>query len=287
MAKFNVLSLLNNNSKGENKEKIAAKTEMLSIHSLEPSSDNFYDTSSIEELKDSIELFGLKQQILVKKIGEKIGENKYRVIAGHRRRLAVLALVEEGKTQFEMVPCQIEDISGVAEKILLIHTNSTSRVLSDWEKVEQLRMLKELLTEYKKTNKIPGRMRELLAETLNISPTQVGRLETIDKNLVPEAKAALKNQEISFSKAVEIAKLPEAEQKKEVKKEIVPPGEKVKEKIAAEYDEKTILFKIAAEEIKRAIENGIKSLKTEDEKSKAKKEIYTALVEKLAKDYKI
>ena len=130
-------------------------------------------------------------------------------------------------------------------------------------------------------------MRELLAETLNISPTQVGRLETIDKNLVPEAKAALKNQEISFSKAVEIAKLPEAEQKKEVKKEIVPPGEKVKEKIAAEYDEKTILFKIAAEEIKRAIENGIKSLKTEDEKSKAKKEIYEKLVEKLAKDYKI
>ena len=63
-------------------------------------------------------------------------------------------------------------------------------------------------------------MRELLAETLNISPTQVGRLETIDKNLVPEAKAALKNQEISFSKAVEIAKLPEAEQKKEVKKEV-------------------------------------------------------------------
>ena len=283
MAKFNVLSLLNNNSKGENKEKIAAKTEMLSIHSLEPSSDNFYDTSSIEELKDSIELFGLKQQILVKKIGE----NKYRVIAGHRRRLAVLALVEEGKTQFEMVPCQIEDISDVAEKILLIHTNSTSRVLSDWEKVEQLRMLKELLTEYKKTNKIPGRMRELLAETLNISPTQVGRLETIDKNLVPEAKAALKNQEISFSKAVEIAKLPEAEQKKEVKKEVVPPGEKVKEKIAVEDDEKTILFKIAAEEIKRAIENGIKSLKTEDEKSKAKKEIYEKLVEKLVKEYKI
>ena len=284
MAKFNVLSLLNNNSKGENKEKIAAETtEMLSIHSLEPSSDNFYDTSSIEELKDSIELFGLKQQILVKKIGE----NKYRVIAGHRRRLAVLALVEEGKTQFEMVPCQVEDISDVAEKILLIHTNSTSRVLSDWEKVEQLRMLKELLTEYKKTNNIPGRMRELLAETLNISPTQVGRLETIDKNLVPEAKAALKNQEISFSKAVEIAKLPEAEQKKEVKKEVVPPAEKVKEKIAVEDDEKTILFKIAAEEIKKAIENGIKSLKTEDEKSKAKKEIYEKLVEKLVKDYKI
>ena len=225
----------------------------------------------------------MKQQILVKKIGE----NKYRVIAGHRRRLAVLALVEEGKTQFEMVPCQIEDISDVAEKILLIHTNSTSRVLSDWEKVEQLRMLKELLTEYKKTNKIPGRMRELLAETLNISPTQVGRLETIDKNLVPEAKQALKNQEISFSKAVEIAKLPEAEQKKEVKKEVVPPVEKVKEKIAVEDDEKTILFKIAAEEIKKAIENGIKSLKTEDEKSKAKKEIYEKLVEKLVKEYKI
>ena len=131
-------------------------------------------------------------------------------------------------------------------------------------------------------------MRELLAETLNISPTQVGRLETIDKNLVPEAKAALKNQEISFSKAVEIAKLPEAEQKKEVKKEIVPPGEKVKEKIAVEDDEKTILFKIAATEIKKGIENRIEFLKTnEDRKSKAKKEIYTALVEKLAKDYKI
>ena len=35
------------------------------------------------------------------------------------------------------------------------------------------------------------------------------------------------------------------------------------------------------------IENEIKSLKTEDEKKKKKKEIYEKLVEKLVKEYKI
>ena len=97
---------------------------------------------------------------------------------------------------------------------MLIHTNATTRELSDWEKIEQMNQLKELIAEYKKDHELPGRVRELLAETLNVSTSQVGRMESISKNLSPEFKAELKQGNISASTAAELARKPEPEQKK-------------------------------------------------------------------------
>lgn len=207
--KFNLMNMLNDKSKvaepEDNDVKDVAgtnndfKVELISVHQLEPSKDNFYSVADIADLKDSIEMVGVQQNLTVRKIA---GANKYKVLAGHRRRLASLKLVEEGKQQFELVPCRVEtDIDEIKEKILLIYTNSTSRELSDWEKVEQLAQLKPLLKEYKKTHDIPGRVRELLAEALNVSPSQVGRIESINDNLIPEFKEKLKNNDITFSAA--------------------------------------------------------------------------------------
>lgn len=184
----------------------------LSVYDLEPHPNNKYSVDDIQDLKDSIELMeGIEQNLIVKKND---GVNKYTVIAGHRRRLASIALVEEGKKQFELVPCRIKtNLDSITERILLIHTNSTTRILSDWEKTEQLRELKELFQEYKKDHKLPGRIQELLAETLNISKSQVARYERIDEKLSPEYKEEFKNGNVNFSTAAEIARLSPADQK--------------------------------------------------------------------------
>lgn len=142
-------------------------------------------------------------------------DGTYTVIAGHRRLLAAKELFTEGHTDLEYIPCYIDDNTDeIREKILLIHTNSTTRKLSDYEKLEQLAQMKELFAEYKKTNNIPGRLRKFLAEALNVSSATVGRLEMVHNNLDPDIKQELKEEKINISTAIELAKLPDTEQKK-------------------------------------------------------------------------
>ena len=103
--KFNLTELLNQRSKEKEAEQEAGKQEekmeieYVDVYDLIPSKENFYHVD--ERLKKNIEIMGLLQPILVKR---PVG-GKYEVIAGHRRRLALIALVEEGKEKFRQVPC--------------------------------------------------------------------------------------------------------------------------------------------------------------------------------------
>lgn len=161
MAGFNLNSLLNTKSKGaavQTQEQeaqgpagVQEKTfdvAMLDVEDLMPSKDNFYMTESIDELADAIELSGgIEQNLVVKPEAH----GKYEVIAGHRRRLAILKLIGEGKEEYRKVPCHIKyESDTIKDKLSLILTNSTARQLNDWEKVKQAKELKELLTEYRK-----------------------------------------------------------------------------------------------------------------------------------------
>lgn len=215
MSKFNLNQLLlNGGAKGGGGETRpdaqGYKITHIPISSLEPSKDNFYDTTQIEELKASIAAFGVKQNLVV----TPTGAGMYRVIAGHRRRLACISLVEDGKMEFETVPCIIEsEADELRERLLLITTNSTTRQLSDWEKIMQAQELKGLLEQIKKRDKIPGRLRELVASSLDVSTAQVGRMEAIAKNLTPEFKEELKEGRVNMSTAYEVSGLPEDQQK--------------------------------------------------------------------------
>ncbi len=213
MAKFNLNQLLGG-GKVEGGDGRAGNQEYkithISVHDLEPSQGNFYSTEQIEELKASIAAFGIKQNLVVKPLEG----GKYRVIAGHRRRLALLSLAEEGKQEFEKAPCIIEtEEDELRERLLLITTNSTARQLSDWEKVKQAQELKALLEQIKKRDKIPGRLRELIASALDTSPAQVGRMEAITKNLTPEFQEELKEGRVNMSTAYEISGMPEEQQR--------------------------------------------------------------------------
>lgn len=152
---FNALSLLNQKSKKQAEhEKVAAEekkgnfeVEMVDVFDLVPSEGNFYsiDEQEVRELATSIELLGGIEQNLVTKPPV---HGKREIIAGHKRRLAALLLVEEGKEQYRYVPCVTKDDTA-KDKLRLILTNSTQRELSDWEKVQQYKELKAALEEYR------------------------------------------------------------------------------------------------------------------------------------------
>jgi len=223
---FNMLELLNNSSEENKKsEKIARfKTIQINVNDLTPSGENFYSTAEeeLKSLKDSIEIFGVQQNLVVKKV--EVDGGKYEIIAGHRRYLALKKLVEEGKLQFEYAPCKVEiEEDSIKDKLLLLITNSTARQLTDWEKTQQAEKLKELLIEYKKKEKLPGRVREIIADILNTSPTQVARMESISKNLTEDFKQEFKEEKVNISTAYELSKLPQ-DQQEEILKEYEEKG---------------------------------------------------------------
>lgn len=323
MAGFNLNSLLNTKTKTAAEQEtdstqaaVVTDTEqgfevvMIDVEDLMPSKDNFYSTENIEDLAVTIELSGgIEQNLVVKPEAH----GKYELIAGHRRRLAALKLLSEGKEEYRKVPCRIKKESDtVKDKLSLIFTNSSARQLNDWEKVQQAQQLKEALTEYKKVldNEIKeaikagdycggcqysckgadgetdgcecealeeedkdtylavkgegcpcyerarmGRIRDIVAQTLNTSTTQIGRMEAISKNLSTEFKEEFEKGNINISTAHELSKLDndkqtQAYQQYEEKGElhIKDVKEEPKEEIT---DEQT-------EQVQLAIEDAIK-----------------------------
>ena len=181
------------------------KIVSLSVHDLIPSPGNFYSDNDIAQLKTSIEIYGVKQNLTVKPLDG----GKYEIIAGHRRHKACLELVSEGKPEFEYVPCGIEtERDEIKEQILLIMTNSTTRILTDYEKMQQALKLKEFCTALKERDNLPGRVRDMVAEIMQESTTQIARFNAIAKNLSPEFKTEMQAGRLGVSTAAELATLP-------------------------------------------------------------------------------
>ena len=217
MGKFNLNDLLNATSlqasEQPNQQEQGERVRMqyISAYDLVASEDNFYSITEINELKTAIELAGKVMQNLTV---IPLPNGKYKVISGHRRRLAVLSLLEEGKTQYEFVPCGIEsadqeeaEIQDLREQLLLIVANS-QRVKTDWDKIEEVGRMHELLERLGRTQKLPGRKREIIAQALHTSSAQIGRIDAIRKHLSPELTQELKDQRINLSTAYELSGLP-------------------------------------------------------------------------------
>lgn len=225
MGKFNLTDLLNGthtapeknaSADQESPRKLGYKIVPISVYDLIPSEGNFYSLEEIEKLKRDIELAGgVKQNLTV----TPLEGGKYKVLAGHRRRLASLALVEEGKHEYEFLPCGIEprqpdkEMQEIREELLIITTNS-QRDKTDWDRVQEVQHLHAVLQRYKAYGgKLPGRVREIIADTLNTSATQVGRLGAISKNLIPEFQEEMREKRLGISAAYELSGLPEDQQK--------------------------------------------------------------------------
>lgn len=207
---FSIMDIMSDASKAET---VTETVEKISIWDIQPNQDNFYQLCNIEQLKSSIyAMGGVQQNIVVTKLpaGEKF---KYKLLAGHRRTLACVELVQEGHKEFELIPAVIKNhATSDEEEMLLLMTNSTQRELSDYEKVIQHMKLKKLIPKLKRRDNIPGKVRSLEAEFMNVSEAQIGIYNTIGTRLEADLMELFAKDEIGISLAYEIAKLSSVDQ---------------------------------------------------------------------------
>ena len=214
MAKFDLHQLLNERSKAaaverEKEPRTADGMEQLTldVYDLIPSQENFYSTQYINDLKQSIAIVGVLQPLLVERDGD-----KFRIVAGHRRRLACMALVEDGLEQFRRVPCvtrAVEEegtVKTILDRLALIFANGF-REKSDWEKMEETLRTEALIAELRKEVEVEGRTRWITAEFTGITEAQIGRYKSIKNNLCPELMQAFKAKRLGVSTAYELSGL--------------------------------------------------------------------------------
>lgn len=217
MEKFNLTDLLNSRSKEieeaagpkENPgEQQAKENEIIrvDVYDLIPSQDNFYHVD--DDLKQSIELMGILQPLLV----NRPQNGKYKIIAGHRRRLAVLSLLEEGKEELRYVPCVYKK-EDMLDQLALIMANRF-RDKTDWEKMMEAIQAEDLAKELKKEYEIRGRTREILTEITGVKEAQLGRYKAIYNNLSPRLMEKFKEGVINLSVAVELCGISKEGQEK-------------------------------------------------------------------------
>lgn len=203
---FNISNFLNEESRKGIKSDW--KPVRVSVKKLRPSPGrtNFYhaEDKEIKDLAESIELVGLQQYPVIRPVE---GTDEYEVIAGHKRRLAILRLLEEGKAEYEMIPCKVEMPDDIKNELVLIFTNSTQRERTDYEKMREIERVRELLAEYQKTHELTGRRQKIIAGILGTSKTKVGTLDNIHNNLIAPFVEEFAAGKISTSTANEIAGL--------------------------------------------------------------------------------
>ena len=211
MAKFTMADLLNSQSK-KMEERPAFEIRHIPIDKLKPSKKNQYGIRGIEELAANIEMLGLLHNLDVKEADE---AGYYEIISGERRYQACKLLYESGNQEFKTLPCKVEALTEnkAISELKLLYANAAARELTDYEKTYQAGRIKEILQALKKDGyKFQGRMREIVADMLDVSPAQMGRMESINKNLSPEFKEEFKAGNIGITTAYELSGQSEAEQ---------------------------------------------------------------------------
>ena len=206
--KFNLAALVPEMEAVSNSD--TPRITMIPITELRPNGGNFYDTSNIDDLVDSIELNGLLEPLCVFRRAQ--GTGSYVIFSGHRRYLALHLLYKKDRARWNEVPCIVfpDPHDANRETVMLIHANSTGRVLSNWEKAEQaLRLKKALVAMREGGAELPGRIRDLVAEEMQMSASKLARLEAIGNNLkFPGFADAWRDGKLGESVAYEISKLP-------------------------------------------------------------------------------
>jgi len=213
--KFNLAALVPEMEAVSNSD--SPRITMIPITELRPNGGNFYDTSNFEDLADSIELNGLLEPLCVFRRGQ--GTGHYVIFSGHRRYKALRLLYEKsGFEKWTEVPCIVfpDPHDANRETVMLIHANSTGRVLSNWEKAEQaLRLKKALVAMREGGAELPGRIRDLVAAEMQMSASKLARLEAIGNNLTYRPWVELwKAGELNESVAYRLSMLEWEEQKR-------------------------------------------------------------------------
>ena len=212
---------------------------------------NEYSISDIENLADLIYVMGLREPLGVKPEG-----SGYKLIEGERRLTAIDKLIADGKWEGD-IPCIIRekelkvnlDILSDEEKEILeiAGTNAGQRKYSEADylfEVEKLEPIYKKLkasgigeftyesdTGEKITQSLTGKKsRELLAERLNVSPAQVGKISKVANSGTEELKVAVKDGTANIAVAAEIAAMEKEDQKRLIEQHQKENGKAISKK---------------------------------------------------------
>lgn len=222
---WSVMDALNKSSKAaaDDRPKARFRTRDISIRKMYSNERNFYSMPDIEELAQQIMAVGLIENLAVTYDPCDAGE--YRIIAGERRWRALNLLLEKGHEEFEIVTCQIKTpAEGHEETVQLIIANAyRNKTVADM--LEEEKRLKESL-QYMKENGLAlqgyrldsGRLRDIIADIMNMTATKIAQIESINKHLIPEFTEELKEDRLTFSAAYEISGMPQEAQKQMLEK---------------------------------------------------------------------
>ena len=193
----------------------------IDVHDLEPNPQNFYSMSNIDRLKNLIKTTGKVEELTVKPIGK----GKYMVVAGHRRRKAVLDLIRDGEKISHKVPCSVVTFKAVgnksAEDMELLWLSSSNLGQREYrtmfEKILEVETISRLLRKDYDADYaggfVTGPFRSYLAKFLCMTESRLQRLMAM-KNVLPKYLTMVDSGEMKETAAYELTNLTDEEQKK-------------------------------------------------------------------------
>lgn len=224
-AGWSVMDALNKNSKAaaEDKPKARFRTRDISIKKMYSNDKNFYSMNDIEELAQLILAVGMMENMAVTYDPCERGE--YRIIAGERRWRALTLLTEKGYEDFEIATCQILTPAEEHEEVVQVIAANAYRTKTVMDILQEEQKLKESL-QYMKDNGLTlqgykldsGRLRDVIADIMNMSAAKIGQIEGINKCLIPEFTEELKEGRLTFSAAYELSGMSEEDQQEMLKR---------------------------------------------------------------------
>lgn len=228
---------------------------MIPVEKLHDNVKNSFGLREVENLADSILLLGgIKQNLVVRERED----GEYTVVAGHKRKAAVEMLIKQGKTEYRLVPCKIENYikrteelennsdensvnPDVLEELDLIFTNTTQREQTIQERMTAVKRLRELIPQLPGMEDVKERtLRKLIADTMKLSEGSIATIDNINRNLCKTGVVAFGENKINLETAKELAGLTEQEQEKFLEQENLTARE-VKEYKKEKEEDKTRL----------------------------------------------
>ena len=184
-------------------------TAWIAVDDIVANDKNFYprpDNAALGDLMESIEANGLLEPPTVVRDGD-----KYRLISGHSRMEAIRLLKDKpgGDERWGKVLCRILPPMTEDQELTAVIEANRQRVKPNWVLAEEAVRLTKAYTKRKESGEdLPGRIRDRVAEAMQVNKTKLANLAVIQKGLkVPGIIDAWKDERIPEAAALEIARM--------------------------------------------------------------------------------
>ena len=184
---------------------------MIPLADIHPNPRNFYPkVENLDDLVESIQANGLLEPLTV--VPDEGGG--YRLISGHNRLSAIKRAAITQKDRWAQIPCLVLPAMGEHVEVAAIIEANRQRIKTKALLAEEADKLTQAYMARKRSGEdLPGRIRDRVAEAMQISKTKLANLSAIKNGIkVPGIMRSWERAEIPEAAALEIARLPEEAQ---------------------------------------------------------------------------